>query len=309
MATMLPLEREALPRAKDRYSFLYIEHCIVHRDSNALTMRDQEGIVHVPAAALSVLLLGPGTTVSHQAVALMAECGVSCVWVGENGVRYYAHGRSLAQSTRLLIAQARLVSHERERLRVAREMYAIRFPGEDVSMLTMRQLRGREGARMRDVYRANAKRTGVRWASRQYNPADFNDSDPINQALSAANYSLYGIVHAVIVSLGCSPGLGFIHTGHERSFVYDIADLYKADTSIPAAFDVVRDSAADVTAAARHRIRDLIFERKIIQSCVADVKHLLGEENADEELNDIQVASLWDVRDGAIEGGRNYAEE
>lgn len=309
MSTMLPLEREALPRAKDRYSFLYIEHCVVHRDSNALTMRDQEGVVHVPAAALSVLLLGPGTTVSHQAVALMAECGVSCVWVGENGVRYYAHGRSLAQSTRLLIAQARLVSHERERLRVAREMYAIRFPGEDVSMLTMRQLRGREGARMRDVYRANAKRTGVRWASRQYNPADFNDSDPINQALSAANYSLYGIVHAVIVSLGCSPGLGFIHTGHERSFVYDIADLYKADTSIPAAFDVVMESSSDVGPMVRRRIRDLIFEQKIIQKSVSDIKALLGADDIEDAMLETDVVSLWDVRDGALVSGRNYSRE
>lgn len=309
MSTSLPLERDALPRVRDRLSFLYVEHCIVHRDSNALTMRDQEGVVHVPAAALSALLMGPGSTVSHQAIALMAECGVSCVWVGENGVRYYAHGRSLAQSTRLLVAQARLVSHERERLRVAREMYAMRFPGEDVSGLTMRQLRGREGARMRDVYRVNAQRTSVRWASRQYNPTDFDDSDPINQALSAANASLYGIVHAVIVSLGCSPGLGFIHTGHERSFVYDIADLYKADTSIPAAFDVVRDTGAEITAAARHRIRDLLFEQKIIQRCVADVKFLLGEDMSDDDVSGTQVASLWDVRTGAIEGGKNYAEE
>ncbi|WP_175956837.1 type I-E CRISPR-associated endonuclease Cas1e [Schaalia sp. Marseille-Q2122] len=309
MSTSLPLERDALPRVRDRLSFVYVEHCIVHRDSNALTMRDQEGVVHVPAAALSVLLLGPGSTVSHQAIALMAECGVSCVWVGENGVRYYAHGRSLAQSTRLLVAQARLVSHERERLRVAREMYAMRFPGEDVTGLTMRQLRGREGARMRDVYRANAQRTSVRWASRQYNPTDFDDSDPINQALSAANASLYGIVHAVIVSLGCSPGLGFIHAGHERSFVYDIADLYKADTSIPAAFDVVRDTGTEVTAAARHRIRDLLFEQKIIQRCVADVKSLLGEDLSDDDPSETQVASLWDVRAGAIEGGKNYAEE
>ena len=34
------------------------------------------------------------------------------------------------------------------------------------------------------------------------------------------------------LALGCSAALGFIHTGHHRSFVYDIADLYKAELSI-----------------------------------------------------------------------------
>src|SRR5699024_10277874 len=97
---------------------------------------------------------------------------------------------------------------------------------------TMHQLRGREGARVRRIYRAESERTGVAWERRDYDPADFAGSDSINQALSAAHASLYGIVHAVIVGLGCAPGLGFIHTGHDRAFVYDVADLYKAEVTI-----------------------------------------------------------------------------
>ena len=115
----------------------------------------------------------------------------------------------------------------------------MRFSGESVDGLTMQQLRGREGARVREVYRENSRRTGVAWTRREYRVDDFEASDPINQALSAAHAALYGVVHGVIVSLGCSPGLGFVHTGHERSFVYDVADLYKAETTIPIAFDVV----------------------------------------------------------------------
>ena len=216
-----------LVRAEDRLSFVYVERCIVHRDENAVTATDERGTVHIPAAGLGALLLGPGTNVSHQAMVLLGQSGATAVWVGERGVRCYAHGRSLAKSSRLLEAQAELVTNRRSRLAVAREMYGMRFAGEDVEGLTMQQLRGREGARVRNIYREHAARTGVEWKRRDYDPTDFAGGDRVNQALSAANTSLYGVVHAVIVALGCSPGLGFVHTGHELSFVYDIADLYK----------------------------------------------------------------------------------
>lgn len=251
-----PVPLGQLVRAQDRLTFVYLEHCVVHRDANAITARDVKGTVHIPAAALGALLLGPGTTVSQQAMVLLAESGSTAVWVGEQGVRYYAHGRSLARSSRLLEAQAALVSNQRSRLRVAREMYAMRFPGEDVSGQTMQQLRGRKGARVRRIYRENAERTGVEWTRRDYRTDDFAGGSPVNQALSAANTSLYGVAHAVIVALGCAPGLGFVHTGHVLSFVFDIADLYKADLAIPVAFDVAAADVDDIPGEARRTVRD-----------------------------------------------------
>lgn len=245
-----------LVRAQDRLSFVYLERCVVHRDANAITARDAKGTVHIPAATLGAVLLGPGTTVSQQAMLLLAESGSTAVWVGEQGVRYYAHGRSLARSSRLLETQAALVSHQRARLRVARQMYAMRFPGEDASRLTMQQLRGREGARVRQLYRHHSERTGVPWTRRDYDTGDFSGGTPVNQALSAANTSLYGVVHAVIVALGCAPGLGFVHTGHILSFVFDIADLYKADVAIPIAFDIAARDVADIGAETRRAVRD-----------------------------------------------------
>src|SRR5690606_3814590 len=150
-------------------------------------------------------MLGPGTTITQQAMMLLADNGATAVWVGEHGVRYYAHGRSLARSSKLLIAQDAAVSHPRRRLNVARAMYQLRFPNEDTSRLTMQQLRGREGARIRRCYREHSRRTGVSWNGREYDPDDFSGSDPINQALSAAHACLYGIVHAVIVAVGAAP--------------------------------------------------------------------------------------------------------
>jgi CRISPR-associated protein Cas1 len=173
-----PVPLSQLTRAQDRITFLYLEHCVVHRDANAITARDARGTVHIPAATLGALLLGPGTTVSQQAMLLLAESGSTAVWVGEHGVRYYAHGRSLARSSRLLEAQAALVSQRNSRLRVARQMYAMRFPGEDTSGLTMQQLRGREGARVRRLYREHAQRAGIPWNRRDYDPGDFTSGNP-----------------------------------------------------------------------------------------------------------------------------------
>lgn len=259
-----PTRVAELARAVDRISFLYLDRCIVHRDSNAITATDERGVVHIPASAVGALLLGPGTSVTHQAMVLAADSGMTVVWVGERGVRYYAHGLSLSRSSRLLEAQAEAVVNQRSRLRVARAMYGMRFPTEDVSLLTMQQLRGREGARVRAVYREHSARTGVAWDRRVYDPADWEAGDPINRALSAAHSCLYGVVHAVVVALGCSPALGFVHTGHHRSFVYDIADLYKAEYTVPVAFDVAAEQPADLDGSTRRRLRDMFHDGQLV---------------------------------------------
>lgn len=302
-----PPDLPDLVRAQDRLSFIYLERCVVHRDANAITATDERGTVHIPAASLGALLLGPGTRVSHQAMMVLAESGSTAVWVGERGVRYYAHGRSLAHSSRLLEAQANAVSNQSSRLRVARAMYGMRFPGEDVSGLTMQQLRGREGARIRRVYREAADRTGVDWGKRDYNPDDFAAGDPINQALSAAHTCLYGIVHAVIVAMGCAPGLGFVHTGHARSFVYDVADLYKAEITIPIAFDVAAEGPEDIAAATRHAVRDAVHDGKILERCARDIRRLLIEDT--DHIEDeyvVNVVELWDGANRTVASGTQY---
>lgn len=157
---MIRPELQALPQIGDRMTFLYFEHCVLNRHDSAITVTDDRGTVFVPAAAISVLLLGPGTKVTHRAMELIGDAGVSVLWVGEHGVRYYAGGRALTHKAGLLIRQAALVSNTRLRLGVVRRMYSMRFPGEDVSSLTLQQLRGREGARIRSVYRMQ-QRSGM----------------------------------------------------------------------------------------------------------------------------------------------------
>lgn len=309
-----PAEIGELVRAEDRLSFLYLERCTVHRDGNALTATDERGVVHVPAATLGAVLLGPGTRVTHQAMMLLADSGSTCVWVGEHGVRYYAHGRTLTNSSRLIEAQARLVSNQSSRLRIAREMYAMRFPGEDVSLLTMQQLRGREGARVRRVYRDQAEITGVEWKRRDYQPEDFNASDAVNQALSAATTCLYGIAHAVIVAMGASPALGFVHAGHARSFVFDVADLYKAEIAIPVAFQVAAtQQLEDIAGETRRRIRDRVNDGHLLTRCTKDIRRLLSDGDPASELAEDQpgwdVIHLWDGGRGKVAGGHDYSDD
>ena len=285
-------------------SFVYLEYCRVGRKDSAITSEDKRGSVEIPSASIGVLMLGPGTSITHRAMELLGDSGASVVWVGEKGVRYYAHGRPLTHSALLLNAQAKAVSNTRLRLGVARRMYQMRFPGEDVSHLTMQQLRGREGSRIRSVYRKCSEETGVPWNGREYDPENFSSGDSVNQALSAANACLYGVVHSVIVSMGCSPGLGFIHTGHERSFVYDVADLYKTETSIPVSFKIASENHENIGSATRRAMRDCISDGNILERCAMDIRRLLlGEDFPEDEASEVMI---WDEKGDSVPGGTSY---
>jgi CRISPR-associated protein Cas1 len=297
----------ALPTIRERMTYLYVERCLVNRSDGAVTFTDSRGTAYVPAAAISVLMLGPGTNVSHRAMELIGDAGATVVWVGERGVRFYASGSSLTRSSRLIARQAELVSNTRKRLTVARTMYQMRFPNEDVSGFTMQQLRGREGSRIRSVYRAASKEYGVEWHGREYDPQNFDDASAVNKALSAAHACLYGLAHAVIVALGCSPALGFVHTGHDRSFVYDVADLYKAQTTIPLAFQVAAENPSDIGSEVRRRTRDLMSSEHLIERVTHDIRMLLLGEDAASEI-DVDELTLWDERGASVRAGVSYRE-
>lgn len=299
-----PVPVSALPRVTDRLTFLYVERCVVHREDNAVLLKGEQGRVLVPASNLLVFMFGPGCTVSHQAVLLLGQCGSSCVWVGEACTRFYAVGRSLSEGCALLKRQAHAVSHKGERLEVARRMYSMRFSGEDVSGLTMQQLRGREGARMKRIYVDCASRFGVEWSGRSYDPNDFAGGSPVNRALSAANSCLYAVVQAVLLGLGLSPALGFVHDGHERSFVYDIADLYKASVSIPLAFELAAGDGIVDFSVVRRCMRDRMVSSGLVPRIVSDVQSLLSV--ADADWLEADFLSLWDYQQGSVSGGKNY---
>lgn len=304
-----PPDVQALPQICDRISFIYLEHCQINSQDGAVTVVDENGVVNIPAAMISVLMLGPGTSITHKAMLLIGNSGISTIWVGEEGVRYYAHGRALNTRTHLLQRQAELVSNTRAHLSVVRKMYQMRFPNEDVSSLTMQQLRGKEGSRIKNVYRMESDQWNVPWNKRLYRPDDFKAGDEINQALSAAHVCLYGLAHAVITALGCSAGLGFVHIGHECAFVYDIADLYKAKTSIPVAFETVSLCKADLEKEVRKKMRLVFVEQHILEQMVHDIQSLLLADNSISETEDTinEAIYLWDNSLGELPHGISYS--
>lgn len=298
---------------RDSLTYLYVERCRVEQDAKAVAFFDQRGSVAVPCASLNLLLLGPGTTVTHAAVRSLAENGCMVGWVGEGGVRLYAHSTGETRSARNLIRQAALASDPGERMAVIQRMYRMRFAESLPEGLSLQQLRGREGLRVRQAYARASAETGVPWGGRFYDRGDWRRADPVNRALSTAASALYGLCHAAIVATGYSPALGFIHTGKMLSFVYDVADLYKADLTIPIAFRVVAEGSGNVESRVRQACRDAFYRGRLLERIVPDIDAALGGGGSDARMYEGDGAVpvpgwLWDSS-GDVAGGANYADQ
>ncbi|GAB4326175.1 MAG: type I-E CRISPR-associated endonuclease Cas1e [Promethearchaeota archaeon] len=262
-------------RFEDGFSFLYVERCNVHRGKLAVEVVDEGGVVPLPSAQLSLLLLGPGTSVTHAAVQALADDGCLVAWTGEQGTRFYAFGTGGTHSSKNVARQALLCSHPDLRREVVRRMYSKRFGEELGPDVTVAQMRGMEGARVKRAYREASEEYGVPWSGRKYDRSDWGAADPVNRALSAANACLYGVCHAAILAAGFSPALGFIHVGTALSFVYDVADFYKLELSVPVAFEVAKESPRNVGSRARKRMRDLFHETGLLKRVVPDLFDVL----------------------------------
>jgi CRISPR-associated protein Cas1 len=191
------------------------------------------------------------------------------------------------------------------RLGVIRRMYQYRFPESLDADLTLEQIRGMEGSRVRSSYYQASKTYNIPWHGRSYNRASWGTSDPINRALSAANALLNGLCHTAIVSGGYSPALGFIHTGKQLSFVYDVADLFKAEITIPLAFRIVAESTEKLEARVRMACREKFRESKLLTRILPDIDSLLQIdpetfiEGDDFDSDPALPGPLWDTSDNA----------
>jgi len=290
-----------LPKLRDSLSYLYVEQAVLNRKHNAVEYVNVEGAVMIPVASLGVLMLGPGTSITHAAIRVLAENGCSVLWVGEEGTKFYAQGMGETRKAYRLLKQGKLASDPARRSEVVLRMYRKRFGAELDPSLSLPQVRGLEGARMRRAYAEASQAHGVSWSGRRYDRSDWAGSDPVNRALSAANALLNGLCHAAIVSGGYSPALGFIHTGKQLSFVYDIADLYKTEITIPVAFATAGNSTEHVDSRTRAACRDRFREVKLLERILPDVDSVLDlthvedgvSEEVDFDADGAQPAELW----------------
>ncbi|PGH46949.1 type I-E CRISPR-associated endonuclease Cas1e [Streptomyces sp. Ru87] len=304
-----------LPRVGDSLSFLYLDIARVVQDDTGVDAviegRDGEQRIPLPTAALTCLLLGPGVSITTRALTTFARHRTTVVCTGSAGVRCYSATVADSLPSRWLETQARVWADPEQRAAVARRMYRMRFGDTAPADATIAQLRGLEGQRMKALYRMLAGQNGLRPFKRSYDPDDWDGQDPVNRALSAANTCLYGIVHAAVNALGCTPGLGFVHTGTSHSFVYDVADLYKARLSLPLAFSL--HGSRDPEGEARRSFREELRLFRLLPRIVADIQNLLdpGSGASDDDVEEAteELVDLWDPEAGRVSGGVNYGRD
>ena len=236
--------RESLPQVKDKYPFLYLERGRLEIDDSSVKWIDSEGnVVPLPIATINTLLLGPGTSVTHDAVRTLAAANCSLCWVGEDSLLFYAAGFVPTSNTRNMRHQLEVAADPVLSLEVARRMFSKRFKAADVKDKTLKELMGMEGYRVRELYAQKAQEYKIMWKGRSFEPGNFELGDITNQVLTSANAALYGILCSALHSLGYSPHMGFIHSGSPLPFVYDVADLYKEYLCIDLAFSMTRELA------------------------------------------------------------------
>lgn len=279
---LVKVTRETLPQIKDKYPFIYLERGRLEIDDSSIKWIDSTNqVVPLPIATLNCLLLGPGTSITHEAVKIAAAANCSVCWVGEDSLLFYAAGFVPTADTRNLRQQMELAVDPEQSLEVARRFFVRRFPDADLQEKSLQQMMGMEGHRVRALYQAKAEHYQVGWKGRQFTPNKFELSDVTNQILTASNAALYGILCSAVHSLGYSPHIGFIHSGSPLPFIYDLADLYKEHLCIDLAFSLTRDMAGrynkhKVSAAFRQRV----LEMDLLSQIALDIASLFGEKRA-----------------------------
>lgn len=231
----------------------------------------------IPYQNVSLILLGPGTTVSHDALRILARHGTLLAAVGEGGTKFYTAPPMGQGRSKVARAHARLWADESERLSLARRMYAFRFgkilPHKDIAVL-----RGIEGSRMKETYRITADRFRVPWEGRRYNRDRPDDADIPNQAINHAATFVESAADVAVAAVGALPPLGFIHEDSSNAFTLDIADLFRAEITIPLAFRVARKVLDDNRLSLERTLRKeaaMEFRRaKLIPKMIDRIKEL-----------------------------------
>lgn len=267
---------------KDRFSVLFLERGHLNVEDSAFLWIDSEGLrVQIPVGSVTCLMLEPGTRISHAAVSLAARSGTLLIWVGEGGVRVYSAGQPGGARSDRLLYQAKLALDDGLRLKVVRKMFELRFGIKPPKNRSVDQLRGMEGVRVRKMYKVIAQRYGLEWKGRRYDPKKWKDGDLINRCLSVATSCLYGVTEAGVLAAGYAPAVGFLHTGKPRSFVFDIADLFKFDTVIPVAFRCAaaikkhREPMGTAERLVRYGCRDVFREERVLRRIIPTIEEVL----------------------------------
>jgi len=269
---------DTLSTAKDRWAPIYLEHGRIEVDDASIKWISSDGLVtRIPVATVSALILGPGTTATHAAIKTCAQSNCPVFWMGEDGMRFYSFGITPNHDNSMARLHASAWASARQRAEIARRMFLKRFPEASIHCTSIKQLRGMEGKRVKAVYAELGQQFGVTWKGRDYKTTNWNLADGINRALSTANASLYAITAAVTCSMGFIPPLGFVHQAGTLPFVYDAADLYKHETSWPAAFEAISIDPQDKGSLTRVILKRNIEQTRLLKRMPEELKGLFKD--------------------------------
>lgn len=275
---LIKVTRDSLPQVKDKYPFIYLERGRLEIDDSSVMWIDADkNVVRLPIATINCLLLGPGTSVTHEAIKVLAAANCSVCWVGEDSLLFYAAGIVPTADTRNFRKQMLIAADEKKSLEVARRMYARRFPLADLAGKNLKEMMGMEGYRVRALYEQKAEQYQVGWKGRNYEPGKFEMGDITNQILTSTNAALYGVLCSAVHSLGYSPHIGFIHSGSPLPFIYDLADLYKENLSIDLAFSLTLKMAGRYNKyKVAEEFRQRVLAMDLLGVVVLDIEEMLG---------------------------------
>lgn len=233
----------------------------------------------IPYQAVSMLLLGPGTSVTQDVLRLAARHGMLIAAVGEGGVKSYTAPPMGQGRSDVARAHATLWADPKLRLDAARRLYAWRF-GRILPHRDIETLRGIEGARMKESYRLVAQRFGIDWRGRRYERGDPGSADLPNQAINHAATFVEAAADIAVAAVGALPPLGFIHEDSSNAFTLDIADLWRVDVTLSLAFGAVKATkeghADHLEREVRKRAAKLFRQEKLVGRMIDRIKELLG---------------------------------
>lgn len=302
MNTLLP-PLKPIP-IKERNSIIFLRYGELDVIDGAFVLVDKNGVrKHIPVGGIACLMLEPGTRISHAASLLAAKAGTLIIWVGESGVRLYAAGQPGGARSDRLLYQAKLALDESLRLKVVRKMYEMRFGEPSPLRRSIEQLRGIEGVRVRKTYVLLAKQYNVKWTRRNYDHTKWESGDMPNRCLSAATACLYGVTEAAILAAGYAPAIGFIHTGKPQSFVYDVADVFKFETVVPAAFKIAAKHPKKPEQEVRHACRDMFRQTRLLKRIIPSIEEMLAAGDIEYPKQEVIIEQAIPNKDGVGDAG------
>lgn len=283
----LGLETSRMPHA-DRHGLIWFERgelCVIDGCLHFFQGKDslKPYSVQIPHQTVSMILLGPGSTVTHDALRLLARHGTLMAAVGEDGVRCYTAPPLMPDRSDIARRQAELWGNPRRRISVARHMYALRL-GEVLPHRDLDTLRGIEGSRVKATYQLMAQRYGIEWKGRHYDRANPNAADIPNQAINHAATAVQAAAAIAVQAVAAIPQLGFIHEDSGQSFVLDIADLFRDTITLQIAFTVAKKAETDsqtVDRLVRREAATVFRKQEVIPAMIDRIKQVIRMEETD----------------------------